>query len=133
MMKVFLMMSQSFNDGEFQKYLENTLHMSREDAASIAALRRRAERAKVQGCHELAWQYNVKACAIMNRSVLNTLTSGNFESDEPFMYTDLPKSFPNGPSRKGILLNLALTTDSPLVRVILELLKMDMESKQHDV
>jgi hypothetical protein len=133
MMKVFLMMSQSFNDGEFQKYLEDTLHMSREDAASIAALRRRGERANAQGYHELAWQYNMKTCEMMNRSALAALTSGKFESDELFMYTDLPKSFPDGPPRKGVLLNLALIADSPLATVILELLKMDMEGKQHDI
>lgn len=100
------------------------VHLTDEDAASVAALHASAEHAKQQGLHQIAWQDAMHACNIINRSTLQALTSGNFQSDEELMYCETPEDYAHASSgNKGLHLSLLLIADSPLAREMVEVLK----------
>lgn len=107
----------------------NYMQLSDEDAASIAALHRRAEYCKSQGLDALAWSYTERATLIKNRATVKALEPENTVEGE-LWYTDLPTDIPAVfpvPEAKHIHLHLLLTEGSWLTGNILELLREDDE------
>lgn len=107
----------------------NGVLLSKEDAAQVAALRVHAMVLQQQGKPEEAWQCSAEACSILNRSTVQALQSGNFQSDELLAYVQVPWEFPARQANKGLHLELYLVEGTPLARAILELLEKDSQAR----
>src|SRR5690242_10700496 len=92
--------------------------LSKEDAASIAALQAQIETFKQQRNLPQATECLMRACAIINRAALKSLTSGNYANGETVGFIDASLS-----GGKTFTLELELCEDSPLAREIVEVLK----------
>jgi hypothetical protein len=107
----------------------NVVHLPKEAALRIAALRHKAERCRQLGYKDLAWDYSARAMAVVNSSTLDTLTSGDFSSDDLLMFGEVVESYEEAQvnqNRTTIHLKLSLLEGSPLTAEIIEVLKKHM-------
>src|SRR5581483_3659501 len=111
------------------------IHLSKEEAAWIAALHQTAERCRRLGYRDMAWEYTASATAIVNRATLKALTSGNCTNDL-LMFGELPASYEQVQANRGkkdIHLKLVLIEGSPLAREIEAVLEKHMnEGENHE-
>lgn len=104
----------------------NPVHLSREATATLSSLKRKQERCKKLGYDDLAWDYSAEMIHAVNRSTLNSLTSGDFSSDDLLMFCETAKSYEESQEntgKKGVHLELLLIEGSPLAGEIIEILK----------
>lgn len=101
--------------------------LSDEDVASIAALRSRARRCQKYGQKELAWQLSVRTSEIMNRAMLKSLRSGNFDGEDDLFYIETPDEYP-AQENGGLDIQLFLIKGSPLAQKIIALLEEDAKN-----
>lgn len=102
------------------------VHLSREVAVTLTSLKRKRERCKKLGYDDLAWDYSAAMIHEVNRSTLQSLTSGNFSSDDLMMFCETAKSYEESQEntgKKGVHLELLLIEGSPLAGEIIEILK----------
>jgi hypothetical protein len=106
----------------------NVVHLPKEAALRIAALRRRAEQYRHRNIHDLAWACSMQACEIVNQATVQALTSDNCTTDT-LMFGELAESYEEAQAntnRTTIHLKLSLLEGSPLTAEIIEVLKKHM-------
>lgn len=103
--------------------------LTKEDTEQVADLRLRAVMYRNAGQKYDAWKCDVQALHIINHSTLRSLLSGDFESDEYLVYSEMPDHMPIPGENKGVHLDLLLIAGSPLALAIVDVLKKDAESR----
>lgn len=106
---------------------EQGIELSPEDARRVVLLRKRVAELTADQYQE-AWECRCEVLRIVNQSTLQKLCSGNFQSDEVLMFTEIPTLRPEPGQHTGVHLELLLIKDSPLTNEILELLKKHGEA-----
>lgn len=108
----------------YRSHLMSNIHMTEENAASFAAFHTWARVLRKIGRLKEAWEQDTLALSLVNRSTLQALSSGAFESDEPLTFCELLDAYPGPtPRQKGVHLTLLLVDGSPLAREVIEVLR----------